>query len=98
MSLCLIKKLSVKLYLKHCQKNKFSVKDFFNKCDQILSFMQIWSHLLKMSWMENFIFCAVHMLILDLYLKKILGNFAYIPNACSLNWFPKQISSIAILL
>ena len=38
---------------------KFSIKDFFNKCDQIRSFLWIWSHLLKKSLMENFIFCAV---------------------------------------
>ena len=31
------------------QKMKFSIKDFFSKCDQILSFLQIWSHLLKKS-------------------------------------------------
>ena len=38
---------------------KFSIKDFFSKCDQIRSFLRIWSHLLKKSLMENFIFCAV---------------------------------------
>ena len=38
---------------------KFSSKDFFSNCDQILSFLRIWSHLLKKSLMENFIFCAV---------------------------------------
>ena len=38
---------------------KFSIKDFFSKCDQICNFLQIWSHLLKKSLMENFIFCAV---------------------------------------
>ena len=41
------------------QKIKFSIKDFFSKCDQIRSFLQIWSHLLKKSLMENFIYCAV---------------------------------------
>ena len=41
------------------QKMKFSIKDFFCKCDQIHSFLFIWSHLLKKSLMENFIFCAV---------------------------------------
>ena len=39
------------------QKMKFSIKDFFSKFDQILSFLWIWS--LKISLMENFIFCAV---------------------------------------
>ena len=38
---------------------KFSTKDFFRKCDQISNFLRIWSHLLKKSLMENFIFCAV---------------------------------------
>ena len=35
---------------------KFSIKDFFSKRDQIRSFLRIWSHLLKKSLMENFIF------------------------------------------
>ena len=38
---------------------KFSIKDFFSKCNQIRSFLRIWSHLLKKSLMENFTFCAV---------------------------------------
>ena len=37
---------------------KFSIRDFFSKYDQIRSFLWIWSHLLKKSLMENFIFCA----------------------------------------
>ena len=38
---------------------KFSIKDFFSKCDQIHRKLGIWLHLLKKSLMENFIFCAV---------------------------------------
>ena len=45
------------------QKMKFSIKNFFGKCDQIRSFLRIWSHLLKKSLMENFIFCAVAFMI-----------------------------------
>ena len=41
------------------QKMKFSIKDLFSKCNQIRSFLRIWSHLLKKSLIENFIFCAV---------------------------------------
>ena len=41
------------------QKMKFSITDFFSKCDQIRTFLQNWLHLLKKSLMENFIFCAV---------------------------------------
>ena len=38
------------------QKMKFSIKDFFSKYDQIRSFLQTWSHLLK----KSLIFCAVY--------------------------------------
>ena len=41
------------------EKMKFSIKGFFSKWDRICSFLQISSHLLKKSLMENFIFCAV---------------------------------------
>ena len=41
---------------------KFSIKDFFSKCDLIRRKMLIWSHLLKRSLMEKFIFCAVSIL------------------------------------
>ena len=36
------------------QKMKFSIKDFFSKCDQIRRKLRIWPHLLKKSFMENF--------------------------------------------
>ena len=39
------------------KKMKFSIKDFFSKCDQIQ--IHQWSHLLKKSLIENFIFCAM---------------------------------------
>ena len=35
---------------------KFSIEDFFSKCDHILRKLRIWSYLLKKSLMENFIF------------------------------------------
>ena len=35
---------------------KFFIKDFFSKCDQIRSFLWIWSHLRKKSLMKNFHF------------------------------------------
>ena len=38
---------------------KFSISDFFSKCDQ-QSFLRLWSHLLKKSLMENFLFRAVY--------------------------------------
>ena len=41
------------------KKIKFSIRYFFSKCGQISRILRIWLHLLKKSFMENFIFCAV---------------------------------------
>ena len=41
------------------QKMKFSIKDFFSKCDQVNRKLRIWSQLLKKSLIENFVFRAV---------------------------------------
>ena len=45
------------------QKMKFSIKDFFSKCDPNCSFLRIWSRIwsysLKKSLMLNFVFYAV---------------------------------------
>ena len=41
------------------QKMNFSIKDFFNKCDQMRRFLRIWSYMLKKFLMENFLFCVV---------------------------------------
>ena len=38
------------------QKMRFSIKDFFSKCNQIRRKLRVWSHLLKKSLMETFIF------------------------------------------
>ena len=42
------------------KKRKFSIMDFFRKCDQTSSFLWIWSYLLKKFLMENFSFCVVN--------------------------------------
>ena len=64
---------SLQFYMKNyhtytAQNIKFSIKDFFSKCDQILNFLRILSHLLKKSLTKNFIFCAV------IYRKSILAQ------------------------
>ena len=41
------------------QKMQFSIKVFLCKCDQIRRKLCIWSHVLKKSSLENFIFCGV---------------------------------------
>ena len=54
---CNINKVANQTYY---TKMKFSIEDFFSKCDQIRSFLRIWWHLLKKSLMEDLIFCAVY--------------------------------------
>ena len=41
------------------QKMIFSLKDFFSKYDQFHEKLSIWSHLLRKSLTENFIFCGM---------------------------------------
>ena len=52
---------------------KFFIKDFFSKCDQIRSFLQIWLHLLKKSLIENFTFCSLVSPDLDFVLDKFFN-------------------------
>ena len=58
------------------QKMKFSIKDFFSNCDQIESFLWIWSYLLKKSLMENFIFCVVFSWQVNIWIKEHDVNHA----------------------
>ena len=68
------------------QKKKFSIKDFFSKCDQIRRKLRIWSHLLKKFLMEN-IFCAVTEDMMRVRLKEYSEqNIVY----TNLNWFLKK--------
>ena len=62
------------------QKMKFSVEDFFSKCDQI-SFLRIWSHLLKKSLMENFIFCAVSLVVMGWSSPRLCYENTVLPTA-----------------
>ena len=66
-----IKQFWLELQQYTAQKMKFSIKDFLSKYEQIRIFLQIWSHLLERSFMENFIFCVV---ITAYYLKKKTEN------------------------
>ena len=51
------------------QKMKFSIKDFFSKCDQIRNFLRTWSHLLKKTLIENLLFCALFVLVIITVIK-----------------------------
>ena len=57
------------------QKMKFLIKDFSSKCDQVRKKLWIWSHLLKKTLMENFIFYAVKVhknISLGIFFLKLL--------------------------
>ena len=62
-------------WIRTAQTMKFSIKDFFSKCNQIHKKLQNWSHLLKKSLMEEFIFCAVRFCIL--YFTLFIGNLDF---------------------
>ena len=49
---------------------KFSIKDFYSQCGQIRRKLRIWSHLLKKSLTENFSFCAVLTLSIEIQNSK----------------------------
>ena len=54
-----------------------SVKFFLRRLTQWMwsnRKLRIWSHLLKKSWMENFIFCAVSLLILSEFKRINFGS------------------------
>ena len=55
--------LTITEFLKTAQKMKFSIKDFFSKCDQNLRKLRIWLHSLKKSLIEIFIFSAVKVIL-----------------------------------
>ena len=57
------------------QKIKLSIKDYFGKRDQIRRKLRIWSHLLKKSLMENFIFDAVYLQIQFMHIFQNKGTF-----------------------
>ena len=51
--------LTVAFMLTPTMKDEFFCRDFLSKCDQIWGKLRIWSHLLKKSLIENFLFCTV---------------------------------------
>ena len=48
------------------RKMKFSIKDFFSKCDQIIR-----RHLLKQSLKETFIFCTVNLILRKIFITSL---------------------------
>ena len=99
------------LWYSHCTKKMtFSTKEFFIKCDQIRRKLPIWSHLLKKTLMENFIFCAVSVFMSWKHLKPSICRkhcvyfttfFAaidYIYNSGKFEWYLYLRKAIVALL
>ena len=66
------------------KKIKFSVKYFFSICELIRSLLRIWSHLLKNSLTENFIFLwelLVH--LSDYSVLAAITDIEVLQNSCS---------------
>ena len=57
---------------------KFSIKDFFSKCDQIRKKLRIWSHLLKKSLTENFIAVNQAQLMINNSRKAIMTHLQFL--------------------
>ena len=63
-------------HLDTAQKVKFCIKNFFSKYDQIRRKLQICSHLLKKSLMENFNFCPMPVIDDHCYEVDLLDHFS----------------------
>ena len=63
------------IFLYTAQKIKFFIEHLFSKCDQIHSFMRIWSHLLKKSLMKNLIFCSVKSMNMEIWVLGTSNQF-----------------------
>ena len=61
----------------HYKKLRFSIKNFFNKCD-----LRIWSHLLNKSLTENFIFCVMNTALNP----RCLRNVFWTASVCFSKW------------
>ena len=70
------------------QKMKFSIKNFFSKCDQIRSFLGIWSHLLKNPWWKTYFFvqCKRFLVQTQFINQPVLGTQLEM-------WFPSILGS-----
>ena len=54
---------------------KFSIKDFFSKCDQTCSFLRIWSHLLKKSLTKLYFFVKCYLFRCLIVLRSFSNQF-----------------------
>ena len=58
------------------KKRSFPLKNFFTKYDQIRSFLQIWSHLVKKFLMENLMRPTLEITVLQTISLTLTGEMA----------------------
>ena len=56
------------------QNMKFSIKDFFSKCDQIHSFLRMCSYLLKKSYWKTTFLCGDWYIVVKKWLISIAAT------------------------
>ena len=66
---------------------KFSIKNFFGKCDQIRRKLRIWSHLLKKPLMKNFIFLCGEIFNRKLHFFHLTHDIVKVPPKITTNVF-----------
>ena len=83
------------------KKMKFTIKDFFRKCDQLRSFQHIWSQLLNKSLMENFIFVQCMLLCnfslknnTAIYSSQEISRIATLPLCIIISFTTKRIDFV----
>ena len=87
------------LHIAYCTKNKFSINDLFSKCDQIRSFLRLWSHLPKKSFMENLIFCtSVNSARVIIGSARLIKKFLMKMSVCLLFLTPIWMFMVASLI
>ena len=80
------------------QKIKFFIKDFFSKCDQIRRKLRIWSHLLKKSLNENFIFMQCAFVIFEINFRQANFGVFLISNQFQISNFGVFLSCFLFFL
>ena len=87
------------------QKMKFSIKNFFSKCHQTHRKLRIWSHLLKKSLMENFIFVQCGLIrglrhCYTYYFMRTIPDILHLSNPLddAIDIFIKDILAIQLIM
>ena len=77
------------------QKIKFSVGNFFSKCEQIRIKLRIYSHLLNKSLTENFILCvAVLLLSLARFSSNLVSRITFHQSTLETDQYPVSFAEI----